>query len=1025
MWDFNTASWYSFRHNLDYRLSKASSSGDVGTRARTFNHILLASARNNIRRRLRIKGKRRRLWNASAPETKQAKGKFISERLSKGEGFAFAFKKIKDLEADRGQDICITEFDEKQLPEKFLDQYVKTSNRPKLKSPSVKPSDYKDVCRPVVMSELEFALKKVKSGKAPGPDGIHGTMIKNLSPLGKVHLLSLVNDSWLSTEVPKIWKEGLIKPVHKLGKPKEKVASYRPITLTSVVGKVLERIIYDRLMFWLTQNKVLSSIQAGFRRGRNTCEQISLLVNALHEADATQKSSILLSFDFTEAFDRINHTKLLAKMKAMGIPSPFIGWIANFLSGRRTRVEANGNFSSYKTVSMGVPQGSIVGPLLYLIYVDDLAKTLEKTGSISALYADDTACVISDRDLSSTNKKAQWILGLVDTWCRDNDMALSVSKTCGMPVGCPKNVYWRLGFPRTVKDNFYLVNRDDLRKMLQPNDSKRPILKSGETILKIDDTEVLSTDDLMRVILAGPQRTRVRLLTSVLLPMVDSVKYLGVHIDDDLKYDTQVDKILNESRKGLALLRKLEPYNLDFKSLQMVKNLYILSRVSYGLESFGPFLTDEQLGPIDLSLKKVARRITGCSDFTRSLPLLWEADMLPMRLLIEKQARTALFRYRSLKWVPSTRSIASGLWSLKLPPEDRQISIQDIVQPDSIEPWADVPNLSISCGYGHSKTVDAAADKLKFDEYCRELRPSDSTIYTDGSHDPKNYTAGAAAVQVLPVECTRASRLVATESSYKSEQIALKLLVYEIGKINSPFGSTCGITRIFSDSKSNLDELKGGIVAQRRVNSLSILNKIKQLGTFVHLQFIPSHVGIDPHDKADKLAKAASKDLDGKPVNSKMDFFAHKSRVARETGRKLFGRMLEGAETARPPVKRVMLRQYLDATGGYKAARYPSNMLRSSEIRIARFRTGSHHLLRIKEVPRMCLFCQRTESSPRHLILECTAAALMYIRKGTIGEIIEEARISKTALSLPFMFATRNLHALAGFIWNMEQWVQT
>ena len=94
-------------------------------------------------------------------------------------------------------------------------------------------------------------------------------------------------------------------------------------------------------------------------------------------------------------------------------------------------MEANGNFSSYKTVSMGVPQGSIVGPLLYLIYVDDLAKTLEKTGSISALYADDTACVISDRDLSSTNKKAQWILGLVDTWCRDNDMALSVSKRAG------------------------------------------------------------------------------------------------------------------------------------------------------------------------------------------------------------------------------------------------------------------------------------------------------------------------------------------------------------------------------------------------------------------------------------------------------------------------------------------------------------------------------------------------------------------------------------------------------------------
>ena len=90
---------------------------------------------------------------------KQAKGKFISERLSKGDGFAF--KKIKDLEADGGQDICISEFDEKQLPDKFLNQYIKASKKPKLKSPTVKPEDFDGVCRPLVMSELENALRKV------------------------------------------------------------------------------------------------------------------------------------------------------------------------------------------------------------------------------------------------------------------------------------------------------------------------------------------------------------------------------------------------------------------------------------------------------------------------------------------------------------------------------------------------------------------------------------------------------------------------------------------------------------------------------------------------------------------------------------------------------------------------------------------------------------------------------------------------------------------------------------------------
>ena len=91
--------------------------------------------------------------------------------------------------------------------------------------------------------------------------------------------------------------------------------------------------------------------------------------------------------------EKVASVKLIAKMVAMGIPSPFIGWVANFLTRRKAKVSVNGNLSAYRTVTKGVTQGSIVGPLLYLIYVDDLAKKLEKTGCVSALYADDTAWI--------------------------------------------------------------------------------------------------------------------------------------------------------------------------------------------------------------------------------------------------------------------------------------------------------------------------------------------------------------------------------------------------------------------------------------------------------------------------------------------------------------------------------------------------------------------------------------------------------------------------------------------------------
>ena len=124
-------------------------------------------------------------------------------------------------------------------------------------------------------------------------------------------------------------------------------------------------------------------------------------------------------------------------------------------------------------------------------------------------------------------------------------------------------------------------------------------------------------------------------------------------------------------------------------------------------------------------------------------------------------------------------------------------------------------------------------------------------------------------------------------------------------------------------------------------------------------------------------------------------------------------------------MKRVMLRQYLEATGGLRTARYPKDMLRASEVRIAQFRTGSHPLLRDKGVQLKCPFCRWTDSSPRHLMFNCMDSALVRIRNGTIGSVMEEAKISKKEHSLPFMFATRNLHSLAGFIWHLEQWTAT
>ena len=250
---------------------------------------------------------------------------------------------------DAGKDISVSNISENDLPAAFLDLFVADGDAAKLEAPSLKKEDLElDICCDFTDTEISAAIKNLKPRKAAGPDGIHNEMLKNLSQKAVDCLLKVINSSWRSSNVPYLWKQGLIKPMFKSGKPRNDIKSYRPITLTSVVGKLAGRLVYDRLMHWLTENSALSPIQAGFRRGRNTCEQITILVDAMANNHTKGRRSVFLSFDFTAAFDRINHRILLSKLQRMGIPTFIVRWITDFLTNRKVRVDANGHFSKFR-----------------------------------------------------------------------------------------------------------------------------------------------------------------------------------------------------------------------------------------------------------------------------------------------------------------------------------------------------------------------------------------------------------------------------------------------------------------------------------------------------------------------------------------------------------------------------------------------------------------------------------------------------------------------------------------------------
>jgi hypothetical protein len=241
-------------------------------------------------------------------------------------------------------------------------------------------------------------LRDLKPNKATGPDSIPARLLKTgaeeLSPvLTKLFQLSLDQG-----HVPKEWKEAWVTPIFKKG-DKHQPANYRPVSLTSIVCKVLEHVIHSNIMRHLDQRKILTNAQHGFRKARSCETQLLVTVHDIANslADGDQVDAILL--DFSKAFDKVPHQRLLHKLQYYGVRGTTLSWIESFLVGRTQQVALEGIFSSTAAVTSGVPQGTVLGPLLFLIYINDLPDVVKH--SAVRLFADDSLLhrkIKTDRD---------------------------------------------------------------------------------------------------------------------------------------------------------------------------------------------------------------------------------------------------------------------------------------------------------------------------------------------------------------------------------------------------------------------------------------------------------------------------------------------------------------------------------------------------------------------------------------------------------------------------------------------------
>ena len=355
------------------------------------------------------------------------------------------------------------------------------------------------------------------TSKATGTDNVGPRLLKLAAPYISDDITYICNQSINKSTFPRKWKEAKVSPLHKNG-PHDDVNNYRPISILPVLSKVLEKHVHDCLSGYLNENNLLHRTQSGFR-SQHSCETalVHMIDSWLNAMDNGELVGIVL-VDFKKAFDLVDHQILLSKLKLYGISSEALTWFDTYLTNRRQLVSLNNCKSDFEKVTCGVPQGSILGPLLFLLFINDLPLYVD---NVSAdLYADDTTLYDIQTSLEAIEVNLQEGLNQLHIWCKNNGMVLN-----------------------SVKTKVMLVTTNQKRLRLQ---------NTNLNLQYMDET----------------------------LKMISSDKILGVYVDNNLSWSDQVKHVCKKISSYIWLLSKIKSFLSQAHRVQFYKS-YIQPHIDY------------------------------------------------------------------------------------------------------------------------------------------------------------------------------------------------------------------------------------------------------------------------------------------------------------------------------------------------------------------------------------------------------------------------------------------------------------
>ena len=374
-----------------------------------------------------------------------------------------------------------------------------------------------DFCfKNINVSELSDTLAQIKTKKSLGIDGISIKLLKAAGDIILDSLGTIFNLSLQTGIYPDDWKLAKVSPIFKDG-VKTECGNYRPISVISTIAKLFEKLVCNQLKTYMMNNNIITKNQSGFREHHSTETALLDLTNDwLHNMDNGLLNGVLF-LDFKKAFDSVNHNILLSKLELYGIRGTSLKWFRSYLSNRKQICSINGKQSDVNDLKCGVPQGSNLGPFLFLLYINDLPRCLQTTKA--RLFADDTTLSISASTVDEIESKLNHDLLNVNEWLIANKLTLNETKTEFMIIGSRQRV---------------------------PSFEQGPIIKLGNQVIK----------------------------------RVPNKKTLGVILNEHLTWNKHIDEQNKKISNNIALLRRAKSF-VPEHILNKMYNAFVIPNFYY------------------------------------------------------------------------------------------------------------------------------------------------------------------------------------------------------------------------------------------------------------------------------------------------------------------------------------------------------------------------------------------------------------------------------------------------------------